>query len=150
MGHCAVPDPSPDPPEDPPDILREETIQVGRKNDLEEKEGRGGDQGNTAKEGDSDKELAPEIIKMMLQKRDQCVMKDARPPDHKRFSGTDDLIDIDAHVGCFKMIAEHFEVSTVVQFAEFPNWFTGTALDVCRLYDNEENLALALKRLKKT
>ena len=149
MGTCAAPDPSPDPPEDPPDVLLDETIQVGTENGLEGKEGDGKNEGEAGKEGDLDKELTPEIIKMMLQKRDLSVMKDARPSEHKRFSGKDDLIDIDAHIGFFELIAAQFDVSTVVQFAEFPNWFSGTALDICRLYDKEEDLALALNRLKR-
>ena len=149
MGICAAPDPSPDPPEDPPDVLQDETTQVGTENDLEGREGDGRDEREAGEEGNLDNELTPEIIKMMLQKRDLSVMKDARPSDRKRFSGKDDLIDIDAHIGFFELIAAQFDVSTVVQFAEFPNWFSGTALEVCRMYDKEEDLASALNRLKR-
>jgi hypothetical protein len=76
------------------------------------------------------------------------TLKATRPPTDQRYSGEDDDVDIDAHLRTFELVADQLNVPIAMKLAELPFWFSGTALKICRQYDDAKDLDAAFLKIK--
>ena len=149
MGAHGAPATLPDPPEDPPDDPHLETMQVGTIEDLDEGAGEEGRDGKPRSETDPSTNLAAQLVKISLHNHDMESLRAHRPPEDRRFSGKEDDVEIEAFLGSFEMIVDYLHIPPVIQFTEIPHWFAGTALEICQQYDKEQDIEVALNRLKR-
>ena len=147
-GACAAPDPSPNLPEDPPDKDSPATSHSGEYLDGSRGEGSESIDSHEGSDADADMGLTSDIMRIVMHSQAMETLRATRPPPGRRFSGNNDDVDIEAHLRTFDLITDHLNVSDALKYAELPNWFAGTALDICRRYDEEKDLSSALKRIK--
>ena len=76
------------------------------------------------------------------------TLKATRPPTDQRYSGEDDDVDIDAHLRTFELVSDQLNIPIAMKLAELPFWFTGTALEICRQYDDAKDLDAAFVQIK--
>ena len=149
IGACAALASTPNPPEDSPDDPHLETMQVGTIKDLDEGMGKEGRDGKVRSDMEPSTNLAAELIKISLHNFDMEALRAHRPPEDRRFSGKEDDVEIEAFIGSFEMITDYLHIPKVIQFTELPHWFAGSALEICQQYDKEQDIEVALTRIKR-
>ena len=148
LGACAAPETSTPLPTNTVDDSNNLVTQVKT---LEKYDGmEGNEEGKRFDEvvPDPDKQLATELKKLMLHTHILETLKATRPPTDQRYSGEDDDVDIDAHLRTFELVTDQLNVPIAMKLAELPFWFSGTALKICRLYDDAKDLDAAFVKIK--
>ena len=87
---------------------------------------------------------------LQISTENQCrdMLVSCRPPQERRFSGDNRNIDFESHLNQFALVTDREGVTDLMKMLELRFWFSGSALTVCNLYENEPDSSVALRKVK--
>ena len=88
------------------------------------------------------------LLRVSSENQSHQILMSCRPPPDKRYSGIDKTEDLESHLNQLELVTSRGQVPDLMKYLELRHWFTGPALNVCKLYESEIDPALAYKKAK--